>query len=163
MFVASLHGNFDKKSDHRNQKMKKIYLFSALIVAAFSSLAQESFMIKTETRYWDASRTTTGYTLFGTRGETYLIDFEGQVVHTWNIGTNPRFTEAGTLLDAVGGNPSDQNFWVELDWNGNVVWQYAETRTNYHGHHDFAKIFNPKLGDSTFIYIANKEIGRAHV
>ncbi|MEI7983827.1 MAG: aryl-sulfate sulfotransferase, partial [Bacteroidota bacterium] len=86
------------------------------------------------------------------------IDFEGHVIHTWNIGTNPRFTEAGTMLDAVGGNPSNQNQWKELDWNGNTVWQYTESRTNYHGHHDFAKIFNPKLGDSTFIYIANKDL-----
>ena len=118
-------------------------------------------MVQTETRYWDASKTYTGYTLFGTRGTTYLIDMEGHVIHTWPIGTNPRFTEAGTLLDAVGGNPSNQNQWKELDWNGNTVWQYTESRSNYHGHHDFAKIFNPKLGDSTFIFIANKDLTSA--
>jgi len=115
-------------------------------------------MVKTETRYWDHTRTYEGYTLFGTRGTTYLIDFEGHVIHTWALGTNPRFTEAGTLLDAVGGNPSNQNQWKELDWNGNVTWQYTESRSNYHGHHDFAKIYNTKLGDSTFIYIANKDL-----
>jgi len=138
--------------------MKAKFLLPFLFFYAFAVLAQESFMVRTETRYWDAARTYNGYTLFGTRGTTYLIDFEGHVIHTWPIGTNPRFTEAGTLLDAVGGNPSNQNQWKELDWNGNVVWQYTETRTNYHGHHDFAKIYNPKLGDSTFIYIANKDL-----
>lgn len=115
-------------------------------------------MVPTETRYWDVSKSYNGFTLFGTRGTSYLIDMEGHVVHTWNIGTNPRFTEGGTLLDAVGGNPSNQNSWKELDWNGNIVWQYSETRSTYHGHHDFAKIYNPKLGDSTFIYIANKDL-----
>ncbi len=138
--------------------MKKVLFLSGFLLLSFSTFSQESFMIKTETRYWDDSRTYAGYTLFGTRGTSYLIDFEGHVIHTWNLGTNPRFTEAGTLLDAVGGNPSNQNEWKELDWNGNVVWQYTESRTNYHGHHDFEKIFNTKLGDSTFIYIANKDL-----
>ena len=141
--------------------MKKLLLSTCFIFLTIALWAQESFMIKTETNYWDATRTYDGYTLFGTRGTSYLIDFEGHVIHTWNIGTNPRFTEAGTLLDAVGGNPSSQNTWKELDWNGNVVWQYTESRTNYHGHHDFAKIYNTKLGDSTFIYIANKDLTSA--
>jgi hypothetical protein len=141
--------------------MKRIVLFFALVLCAFTLSAQESFMVQTETRYWDAAKTYNGYTLFGTRGVSYLIDFEGHIIHTWQIGTNPRFTEAGTLLDAVGGNPSNQNSWKELDWSGNTVWQYTETRSNYHGHHDFAKIYNPKLGDSTFIYIANKDLTSA--
>lgn len=138
--------------------MKKFFLILILLASVSIGNAQESFLVKTETRYWDASQTYAGYTLFGTRGKSYLIDFEGHVVHTWNIGTNPRFTEAGTLLDAVGGNPSDQNIWKELDWSGNTVWQYTETRSNYHGHHDFTKIYNTKLGDSTFLYIANKDL-----
>lgn len=138
--------------------MKKVLFLTGTILFSLSGSSQESFMIKTETRYWDAAQTYSGYTLFGTRGKTNLIDFEGHVIHTWNIGTNPRFTEGGNLLDAVGGNPSNQNVWKEIDWNGNTVWQYAETRSTYHGHHDFAKIYNPKLGDSTFIYIANKDL-----
>ena len=142
----------------KNQPMKYAMILSGMLLLNLLVSAQESFMVKTETRYWDASRTYSGYTLFGTRGMSYLIDFEGHVIHTWNIGTNPRFTEGGTLLDAVGGNPSNQNQWKELNWNGNTVWSYTESRTNYHGHHDFAKIYNPKLGDSTFIYIANKDL-----
>ncbi len=141
--------------------MKKLILLSSIIFWTIAAIAQESFMVKTETRYWDEANAYNGYTLFGTRGTSYLIDMEGHVVHTWNIGTNPRFTEAGTILDAVGGNPSNQNVWRELDWNGNIVWEYTETRTNYHGHHDFAKIYNTKLGDSTFIFIANKDLTSA--
>jgi hypothetical protein len=138
--------------------MKKILLISSLMLFLFSSQAQQCFMIPTETRYWDEARAYNGYTLFGSGGKTYLIDMEGRVVHSWNIGTNPRFTEGGTLLDAAGGDPSNSNLWKELDWNGNIVWQYKESRSTYHPHHDFAKIYNPKLGDSTFIYIANKDL-----
>ncbi|MEI6750199.1 MAG: aryl-sulfate sulfotransferase, partial [Bacteroidota bacterium] len=138
--------------------MKHLFFFVAFFCVAGHLFAQECFMVPTETRYWDESKSFNGYTLFGTRGMSYLIDMEGHVIHTWNMGTNPRFTDAGTLLDAVGGNPSNQNTWRELDWNGNTVWQYTESRSSYHGHHDFAKIYNPKLGDSTFIYIANKDL-----
>jgi hypothetical protein len=138
--------------------MKKIILYLVFLQLVFQATAQESFMIPTETRYWDASKAYNGYTLFGSGGTSYLIDMEGHVVHTWKIGTNPRFTEGGTLLDATGGNPSNSNTWKELDWAGNTVWQYTESRTVYHAHHDFVKIYNPKFGDSTFLYIANKDL-----
>lgn len=141
--------------------MKKLILVLVFFLFAIWIFAQESFMVPTETRYWDESKAYNGYTLFGTRGMSYLVDMEGRLVRTWNIGTNPRFTDGGTLLDAVGGNPSNQNSWKELDWDGNTVWQYTEARSNYHGHHDFAKIYNPKLGDSTFIYITNKDLTSA--
>ncbi len=137
--------------------MKRFILYFFFMQTAFTLFAQESFFIPTETRYWNSSKAYNGYTLFGSGGTTYLIDMEGQVLHTWKIGTNPRFTEGGTLLDAVGGDPSNSNVWKELDWSGNIVWSYTEKRSNYHPHHDFAKIYNPKLGDSTFIYIANKD------
>jgi len=137
--------------------MKRFILYFFFIQTAFTLFAQESFFIPTETRYWNSAKAYNGYTLFGSGGTTYLIDMEGHVIHTWKIGTNPRFTEGGTLLDAVGGDPSNSNVWKELDWNGNIVWNYTEKRSNYHPHHDFAKIYNPQLGDSTFIYIANKD------
>jgi hypothetical protein len=140
------------------EKMKARLTLMIFLILPFTIFSQESFMVKTETRYWDNSRTFDGYTLFGTRGTTYLIDFEGYVIHTWPIGTNPRFAGNGTLLDAVGGDPSNQNSWKEMDWEENTVWQYTESRSNYHGHHDFTKIYNPKLGDSTFLYIANKDL-----
>jgi hypothetical protein len=138
--------------------MKYILLIAGFFSLGLSAYSQESFMTLTETRYWDESKAFNGYTLFGSGGRTYLIDMEGQVIQTWNIGTNPRFTEGGNLLDAVGGNPSNSNVWKELDWDGNVRWQYTETRSTYHAHHDFVKIYNPKFGDSTFMYIANKDL-----
>ena len=137
--------------------MKKLILLFIVLSSTLALVAQECFFTPTETRYWNSSKAYNGYTLFGSGGTTYLIDMEGHVIHSWKIGTNPRFTEVGTLLDAVGGDPSNSNVWKELDWNGNTVWSYTEKRSNYHPHHDFVKIYNPKLGDSTFMYIANKD------
>ena len=141
--------------------MKKLVTFAVLFFYAISMIAQECFFTPTETRYWNSAKTYTGYTLFGSGGTTYLIDMEGHVIHSWKIGTNPRFTEGGTLLDAVGGDPSNSNVWKELDWSGNVVWTYTEKRTGYSPHHDFVKIYNPILKDSTFMYIANKSYTNA--
>lgn len=138
--------------------MKKNLILSVIFFFNISLKAQECFMLPTETRYWDNSKTFNGYTLFGSGGKTYLIDFEGHVIKSWNIGTNPRFTEGGNIYDAAGGDPSHSNTWKELDWNGNTVWTYTESRAGYWPHHDFEKIYNPKLGDSTFIYIANKDL-----
>jgi hypothetical protein len=141
--------------------MKKIISLIGFLFFISVADAQESFFVQTETRYWDDSKAYNGYTLFGTRGTSYLIDMEGRVVHTWAIGTNPRFTDSGTLLDAMGGDPSNSKTWKELDWNGNIVWTYTESRTGYYPHHDFDKIYNKKLGAYTFIYIANKDLTSA--
>jgi len=111
--------------------------------------AYELLQGPTEVRYWDEANAFDGYTLFGARGTTYLIDLAGRVVHTWPIGTNPRLLDNGHLLDAATDDPSGFAGFQELDWGGNVVWQYRETRTEYAPHHDFGRIFNKELGAYT--------------
>lgn len=123
------------------------------------SLAKSTdLFVQTELRYWDSAATYNGYTLFAGRGITYLIDMEGYVVKKWNIGTNPRFLDNGNLLDASKADPSGFSGFTELDWNGNIVWQYTETRSNYAPHHDWVRIFNKKLNAYTTLYIANKTV-----
>lgn len=138
--------------------LKNIIKLVCIIFYSTSILAHEAFYGPTETNYWDKSNAYNGYTLFGVGGKTYLIDMEGKVAHSWKIGTNPRLTPGGTIIDAAGGDPSKSTTWQELDWDGNVIWKYTETRSGYSPHHDFEKIYNPKLSDSTFIYIANKTL-----
>lgn len=138
--------------------MKRTFLTVGLVFMAFLISAQQKLMVSTETNYWDSTNANNGYTLFAAKGTSYLIDMEGYVIHNWPLGNNPRFTEAGTLLDALGSDPENLNSFREVDWNGNIVWQYTENRNNYHCHDDFIKIFNPKLGDSTLLYIANKDL-----
>ena len=114
----------------------------------------------TEVRYWDSTKAYKGYTLFAASGKTYLIDMEGYVIHQWNLGTNPRLLESGNLLDATKSDPSGFGGFRELDWNGNTVWEYAETRTGYAPHHDWTRIYNKKLKAYTTLYIANKTVTR---
>ena len=131
--------------------------WAALLIAVSSAAAYERLQGPTEMLHWDKDRACNGYTLFSARG-TYLIDMEGQVVNTWPIGTTPRLLENGHLLDASKDDPSGFGGFKELDWDGNVVWEYAETREGYAPHHDWVRIFNKKLGAPTMLYIANKSI-----
>lgn len=101
-------------------------------------------------RAWDPERACPGYTLFtpSPGGDTvYLIDLQGDVVHTWRMPHPPglygRLTPAGTLLyNGKVLEPGDQRFiasgpWkggalLEMSWDGEVLW---EIRHPDH-HHD---------------------------
>lgn len=138
-------------------------IFAAVLFAAASLplAAYEALQGPTELLYWDSNKTCNGYTLFGVRGTTYLVDMEGRVVHTWPIGTNPHLLDDGSILDASRSDPSSYGGFTQVSWNGSTVWSYAETRTNYLPHHDFARIYNKKLGTNTTLYIANKTVSYA--
>jgi len=126
--------------------------------AGFRPGGAETLRRTTELRYWDEAQAYNGYTLFGSRDRSYLIDMEGSVVNTWNIGTNPRFLDNGNLLDSVTDDASELKGFQELDWAGNVVWSYLEERRGYVPHHDFVRIYNDQLREYTTLYIANKSV-----
>ena len=129
-----------------------------LVVSSITLHAYERLQGPTEVIYWDKTQTYNGYTFFGVRSNTYLIDMEGRVAHTWPVGTNPHLLTNGNVLDAFGGDVNGFAGLKEVDWSGNTVWQYTETRTNYSPHHDFLRIYNSKLGTNTTLYIAAKSV-----
>jgi formylglycine-generating enzyme required for sulfatase activity len=135
-----------------------ITLAGFVLTRVTPAAAYEAIQGPTELRYWDPTVAYNGYTLFAGAGKSYLIDMEGRLVHTWAIGTNPRLLDNGHLLDAATDDPSGFAGFKEVDWDGNVVWQYHETRTTYAPHHDFVRIYNKKLGAYTTLYIANKTV-----
>jgi len=140
-----------------NNALRNLILLG--IALANSAAAHEALQGPTETRFWDPHRAYNGYTLFGAKGGTYLIDMEGYVVRTWSkVRTNPQFLANGNLLDSSTDDPSRGSGFVEVDWDDNIVWRYTETRSDYAPHHDFKRIFNKKLGAYTTLYIANKTV-----
>lgn len=142
--------------------MKRPALFFLLLGSIFPvALLHASLQGPTEVRFWNSSKAFNGYTLFAARGKSYLIDMQGYVVNTWQIGTNPRFLENGNLLDAATDDPSGFKGFKEVDWSGNAVWQYVEARSTYAPHHDFVRIYNRKLQAYTTLYIANKSLTHA--
>jgi hypothetical protein len=136
--------------------MKRIAWLIPLIVTY--ALAYERLQGPTELLYCDKAKALPGYTLFGVGNRTFLLDLDGQVVHAWSVGTNPHLLDNGHLLDASKDDPSGFPGFVEVDWNGKVVWEYAEKREGYAPHHDWVRIFNKALNAPTTLYIANKSV-----
>ncbi|MDC7219475.1 MAG: aryl-sulfate sulfotransferase [Spirochaetales bacterium] len=142
--------------------MKK--LISIMLMAGLASLfAYETLLGPTELLYHNEERAYEGYTLFGVGSRTYLLDMNGEVVHTWPIGTNPHLLDNGHILDAANDDPSGTKSFKEVDWEGNTVWEYTETRPDYHPHHDWNRIYNKALGEETTLYIANVDLTNEEV
>jgi len=90
-------------------------------------------------RACNPERACPGFTLFTPRFEqnrtVYLIDLQGEVVHTWHLPYAPGLfgylTERGTLF--YSGRALEDNFLsrfpfkggvvLEADWNGKVLWE----------------------------------------
>ncbi|MCX7003201.1 MAG: aryl-sulfate sulfotransferase, partial [bacterium] len=139
--------------------MRHFVLSAALLFTCTSSLhAYERLQGPTDVVYWDKTKAQTGYTFFGTRGVTYLIDMQGCIVQTWPLGANPRLLDNGNVLDATSLTPDEFRSLAEVSWSGSNVWQYTETRAAYAPHHDFLRIYNKKLGTNTTLYIAAKTV-----
>ena len=124
-----------------------------LLLSGYSALERP-----TELQYWDSTRADNGYNFFGVTGTSYLLDMEGKVVHTWPVGTNPHLLSNGDVLDAATNDPSGYSGFKEVNWAGTTVWSYLETRSTYHPHHDFTRIFDPKLNAYATLYIANRDL-----
>jgi hypothetical protein len=132
------------------------------VLMACGLSAYESSRGPTELIYWDKEKTQPGYSFVRTRvrgiAGSYLIDMAGQVVNYWPGFTDAYLLEDGSMIGAKG--PSH---FVQADWDGNVLWEYAETRPTYHPHHDFLRIYNSVLQDYTVLFIANVDLTHEEV
>ena len=133
-------------------------LLSSLLLCTLAASAYERLQGPTELLFHDPAKSFAGYTLFGVGNRTFLLDAQGQVVHTWPLGTNPHLLENGNILDASKDDPSGFQGFKEVDWDGKTVWEYTERRENYAPHHDWVRVFNKALKAPTTLYIANKTI-----
>ncbi len=106
----------------------------------------------------DDSRAWPGYTLFAPKhyGSTYLINNQGQVVHTWTgsqyePGQSAYLLENGHLMRAAmtkgplstGGGEGGRI--EEYDWDGKLVWQLDFSTDKYMQHHDFIPLPNGNI------------------
>jgi len=101
-----------------------------------------------------------GFTLFTPlqSKRVYLVDMAGEAVHTWDTASKPGLslylTERGTLLKANRIEDDDSVFqdaggdggWIqELDWNGDVLWDFRWAGEHGRGHHDFEELPNGNI------------------
>lgn len=96
-----------------------------------------------------------GYTLFHQiqYPELFLIDNDGQVVHSWTTppvtGNTAYLMDNGHVIRCAdpGGNTTfvaggDGGLIQELDWDGTVLWEYLYSDTQVRHHHDIAPLPN---------------------
>ncbi|MYF70297.1 MAG: hypothetical protein F4181_10200 [Proteobacteria bacterium] len=161
-------GNVMKAFERVARFVMAVGMLAGVLMSGLAE-AYEAFQGPTELIYHDAQRAYRGYTMFTpSRGRnTYLIDMNGEVIHTWPIPASwrdPEIRENARLLDdgmlarsetvADGSTPGTYQL---VDWDGAVVWEYESAREDLSGHHDFRFIHNPKLGQRTLIYSATRE------
>jgi hypothetical protein len=100
-------------------------------------------------RACNPERACPGFTLFAPIFEqnrnVYLINLQGELVHTWNLpyppGLSGYLTERGTLF--YNGRTSEDGFLsrfpfkggvvLEADWNGKVLWEVRHPDHHHHG------------------------------
>ena len=134
------------------RKIPGVLLFAVLFTTAFwgSALAYEAIVGPTGVLKYDKAKSYGGYTLFAPMVKcktTYLIDMEGNVVHTWKSEYTPgayaMLLPNGNLLRggvmkkkpvAIGGAAG---IIQEIDWNGKVVWEYKLDTPTEIQHHCF--------------------------
>jgi len=139
------------------KKLMSLLIVSTFVLGAFASAyAYEAIVGPTGVLKYDKQKAYDGYTLFSPMSNhttTYLIDMEGYVVHTWKAkmrpGLHSMLLENGNLL--IGQRPSQKFCGVggtsgivqELDWDGNVVWEYKMVTPGKEiQHHTFTRMPN---------------------
>jgi hypothetical protein len=138
-----------------SRKLTSFLFVLALVLTAFlSAYAYEAVRGVTGLLKYDAAKAYQGYTLIPPMESTttYLVDMEGYIVHTWPSqyapGMHALLLENGNLLRGArlpkppimfGGTGG---LIQELDWNGNVVWEYKNHSPNSVQHHTFARMPN---------------------
>lgn len=99
-------------------------------------------------RGYDPARVSPGFTLFAPAtgsGAVYLIDIQGNVVHTWNMPYQPGLygylTDTGTLFyngqirndSFIGQTPFMGGAVMEADWNGKILWELKQPDHHHDG------------------------------
>lgn len=100
--------------------------------------------------YYNPRLSYRGYTLFTAQMRAYLVDPKGRFVHQWEHKrgiTNAELLPNGNLLALTMPSPDERGqrglngqaeACVELDWDGDVVWEYNDPWI----HHDYKRLPN---------------------
>jgi hypothetical protein len=134
---------------------KWIVLMLLVSMTYIAAPAYEALVGPTGVLKYDAERSYGGYTLFSPMincKTTYLIDMEGNIVHKWDTQYGPgayamllpngNLLRAGTLPNPPANFGGGGGIIQEIDWDGNVVWEYKLMTPTEIQHHCFARMPN---------------------
>jgi hypothetical protein len=103
---------------------------------------------------YNSNKTCAGLTLYCANGvdKIFVLDMEGNEIHTWDVpglGNLVKPLSNGHVLTNVG----QKAIW-EMDWEGNLVWQFTIPPRFAVIHHDFQRLAN----GNTIIIVARKRV-----
>jgi hypothetical protein len=149
-------------------KKKLIMMVASILFTLLTSpiYAYQSHYGPTELTYYDKSKAFNGYTLFSSNSgqNSFLIDMEGSLVHSWKRPDDYSFEkhayllENGNILWGLNTGRGSSAIYQERDWDGNLVRELKDTREGYRAHHDFLKIWNKKLNAPTLLMVSARTI-----
>ncbi|MCZ4058631.1 aryl-sulfate sulfotransferase [Pantoea sp. LMR881] len=160
--------------------MTLTHRLSGLLLLAFCHSALSiPTAVPVGTTYYDPARAWNGFILFpGSDNQTHLIDMSGKEVHRWKYEGFPAWPinagqakgERGHVLvqlarreklDEVAspGNGMVNASVAEVDWQGNVVWQYGSQENPVHQHHEMQRLAN---GNTLLLGAALRRIAGYH-
>ena len=139
---------------------KRRFFFLIMGIALILCLNAKTVMVKASARQGHSAQPKTrvaAYTLFAPLNstDTYLMDDDGQLVHSWPAGYRPAnavyLLDNGLLLHT--GKTQNKTFdaggaggMVQLiDWEGNVAWEYAYAGDTHLQHHDARMLPNGNI------------------
>ena len=135
--------------------VKGIALLVMVSTAFIAAPAYESMVGPTGVLKYDAEKSYGGYTLFSPMincTTTYLIDMEGNIIHQWDTEFGPgayamllpngNLLRGGTLENPPANFGGAGGIIQEIDWDGNIVWEYKVMTQTEIQHHCFARMPN---------------------
>jgi hypothetical protein len=139
-----------------NRATWKIAAFIALVLGTVTvAISYEAMVGPTGVLKYNQEKTYGGYTLFSpmvSSKTTYLIDMEGNLVHKWDtqyapgayamLLPNGNLLRGGVVDDAPCAIGGTGGIVQEIDWDGNVVWEYRLATATEIQHHCFARMPN---------------------
>ena len=142
-------------------RFKRLTLLVVAFAVSFAvnAVAYELHNGPTGVLYYEKDKCFNGYTLFTPTEKnkvTYLMDMEGNIVHTWEVkgaegsSFHSRLLPNGNLLLLRNVKDEDANAQIggwagildEVDWDGNVVWSYRMADKDHISHHTFDRMPN---------------------
>ncbi len=129
--------------------IKKVYFFTILL----SILSLNAYAQQTVGLFINSQKSFDGYTLFAPiKSETtYLINNNGKKVHSWHSNYLPGLScylmKNGVLLRTgkVPGPSGGSGIVEMIDWEGNVIWDYAINPELGKQHHDVELLPNGNI------------------
>jgi hypothetical protein len=133
--------------------MRSIFILSTLLLNSITGIAQNTVgLINYQSDNTDC------YVLFSpmTSTKTYLINKCGEKVHEWNTSTNRPALSSYLMADGSlirTGKINNANFneggsggiIEKFDWNGNLIWSYTISDSNFVQHHDIKVLPNGNI------------------